>query len=98
MNMNSNAILDRVEIIFYSTLTSCLSAVNRVRSHIAYPANIPNTLPTDGEKETPLVNEDTPEKTLISSWTYISQALLPLIIWMILGFATGFLLGMVKPR
>jgi hypothetical protein len=95
--MNSNAILDRIEIIFYSTLTSCMSLVNRIRVQKEHLVNIPHHLATDEVDNTSLFFDDIPEKERISFWTYISQALVPLIVWMILGFAVGFLFGMIKP-
>jgi hypothetical protein len=98
MNINSNAFLDRVEITFYSVLTSFLSHVNRIEPHISHLVNIPGHLAANEAESTSLFTVDIPEKTLVSIWTYISQALIPLIIWMILGFAAGFLIGMIKPR
>ena len=97
MNINSNALLDHIEISFYSILTSCLSGANRIRGRVNrlqktshYPLN------NEGVG-TYLINSDIPEKSQISSWTNISQTLITLVIWMILGFAAGFLTGMLKP-
>ena len=97
MNLNPNALLDHIEISFYSILTSCLSGANRIRGSVNrllktshYPLN-------NEEVGTFLINSDIPEKSRISSWTNISQALIPLVVWMILGFAAGFLTGMLKP-
>lgn len=96
MSMNSNAILDRVEIIFYSSITAFMSGINRVRIHLEHLVNVPFQ-PSSNESTNPTqINEEAPENSIISIWTYFSQALVPLIIWIILGFAAGFLIGMIK--
>lgn len=96
MNMNSNAFLDRVEIIFYSTLISCMSGVNRIRAHLLHRVPFPYHPAVDEDATSQKNNDPQPEKLLINRWIYISQALVPLCIWMILGFAAGFLIGMLR--
>lgn len=98
MNTNSNTLVNRVEIVFYSTLISCMSGVHRIRARIENLANFP-LQPSADEDATNLQLEDKlSERSLINSWTYVSQALIQLLIWMILGFAAGFLIGMIRPR
>jgi hypothetical protein len=42
-------------------------------------------------------NDQLQERSLLMSWESIQQALLSLLLWVILGFAAGFLIGMIKP-
>jgi hypothetical protein len=97
MNMNPNAIFSRIEIFFYSILISCMSAVNRIRAHIDHSETIP-VQGTPDELNSSKIIEETPERSLNFNLIYIWQSLIPLMIWMILGFAAGFLIGMINPR
>ncbi|OGO13291.1 MAG: hypothetical protein A2Y53_02630 [Chloroflexi bacterium RBG_16_47_49] len=98
MNLNSNAIFNRVEIIFYATLTACMSGVNRIRVYIDHLVKVPDQILLDEQVNSVPITDVEPEKNQITPWTYISQALLPLVIWIVLGFAAGFLIGMLRPR
>jgi len=98
MDMSLNSFLNRVEIIFYSTLTSLLSVANRFHPQEELQADL-SFLPStarDGSGFTEV--QDTPDDPFIRIWKRLSQAILPIIIWMILGFAAGFLIGMIRPR
>jgi hypothetical protein len=97
MNINANAILDRIEVVFYSILTSCMSGVNRVQGQTNSIVKIHEYPPNFELADTNLGTRDIPEKTPIAIWTSISQAIVTIIIWMILGFAAGFLIGIIKP-
>lgn len=98
MNINSNALLDRIEVLFFSILTSCMSGVNRIQGHSTRMVKI-HQYPLNYEKsDNYRVTRDIPEKTHILIWASISQAIVTIVIWMILGFAAGFLIGMIKPR
>lgn len=97
MNINSNAFFNRVEIIFYSTLISCMSGVNHVRTHLDHLANLPNQPPPDEAIITSQAEYTTP-RSLQKSLMSVSQALVAIVIWMILGFSTGYLLGMFNSR
>jgi len=98
MNLNSNAIFNRIEIIFYATLTACMSGVNRSRVYIAHLVKIPDQVFVDEQVNSAPISNVEPVTNHGTPWTYISQALLPLAIWIVLGFAAGFLIGMLRPR
>jgi hypothetical protein len=98
MNLNSNALINRIEIIYYSILTTCLSGVDRIRGlnnrHLDTPQN-----PIRYEEQATFINTtDYPQKINISKWSDFYQALAPFMIWLILGFATGFLIGLINPK
>jgi hypothetical protein len=93
MNLNSSALFDQIEII-----TSCLNGINIIRGLENQLAKSPQYASDNEIEGSPSIDSDITAKSLRSIWTYINQALSPLIIWMILGFATGFLIGMIKPR
>jgi hypothetical protein len=96
--MNSNTFSNRVEIFLYSTLISAMSGINRIRTQIQHFSSIPVHHSSDGETDPTQVNEHYQEKILFMSWNSVQQALVPLLLWVILGFAAGYLIGMIKPR
>ena len=96
MSLNTNAFLNRVEIIFYSTIISCLSGINQIRTHADHIVNLPFQPTTDENTNSFQLTHEVPGSMLLSNWTTIRQALAPLLIWTILGFAAGFLIGMIR--
>jgi hypothetical protein len=98
MDTTSNALKNRIEIIYYAFLTACLSGVDRIRElNNTQLKESQNS--TTYEDQTPFVNStEHPENTNLSYWTNLSQSILPLIMWIILGFAAGFLIGLINPR
>lgn len=98
MNMDSNAIFNRIELSFYSILVSCISRVNRVRDHFVkllrfYYSPLPYNAETAIQ-----INSDLDERQANNFGKIIIQTIIPFIIWMVLGFAAGFLIGLIKPR
>jgi hypothetical protein len=95
--MNSNTFLNRAEIILYSTLISVMSGINHLRAQIQqYSTSLEQHSPGE-ELGSMLVNEQYQERSLLVYWKSIQQALLQLFLWIILGFAAGYLIGMIKP-
>ena len=96
--MTTNTIINRFEIFFYSALISALSGLNHLRTGIQAGPVI------QGQKYTQGVTGDIqpidrPEPgSFARSWASFKAALLPLILWTVLGFAAGFLIGMLSPR
>jgi hypothetical protein len=97
MNTNSKAFFNRIEIIFYSTLISCMSGINHIRARAEQAVNLPPQPTIDEDKDYSPLNSKSPARLLIDSWTYLRQALIPLLVWVIFGFAAGFMLGMIRP-
>jgi len=98
MSMILNAFFNRLEIVFYSTFTSIISGVNRIRAHFGhFVIDPPQTLSSNTAVTSPL-SDQFPEKTSIKHSNYFSQVLLSVLIWTILGFSAGFLIGMLNTR
>jgi hypothetical protein len=94
---NTNAILNRVEILFFSTLTSGMSRLDQLRARLQRAVSIPiNRTHLDNPVSAQLI-EDGQEESLPNPWLFLRQALIPLGIWIVLGFAAGFLIGMIRP-
>jgi hypothetical protein len=96
--MNSNTFLNRAEILLYSTLISVMSGINHLRTQIEHLTSTPVQHSPDSEIDPNLVNDQHKERTLLLRWKSFQQALLQLFFWIILGFAAGYLIGMIKPR
>ncbi len=95
--MNANTIFNQFEIFFYSTLTSAMSGVTHLRTSIldgstADRQQVPNV------EIARIQQVDQPNRSFAFSWESIKVALLGLLLWMVLGFAAGFLIGMLSPR
>jgi len=95
MDQNSNAYLNRIELIFYSLLISCMNIVRRVQL-ISDPIESP-THPSLVEEHISYTNKLVPNQSVSNWWTKLWQAFVTLIIWMVLGFAAGYFIGMVIP-
>jgi len=96
--MNSNTFSNRVEIFFYSTLISAMSGISHIRAQIQHFATIPVQHSSGGETDSTQANGFGQEKIHFMSWNSVQQALVPLLLWVILGFAAGYLIGMINPR
>jgi hypothetical protein len=96
--MNSNAFFNRIEILLYSTLISAMSGINHLRAHIQHSSAIPTHPSPDVEAEATQLNGELKVRSLSMSWNSFKEALLPLLLWVVLGFAAGFLIGMINPR
>jgi hypothetical protein len=95
--MNSNTIFTRVEILLLNTAISFMSGLNRIRIYS-------QMMPTVSIQASPTIKARTPHKKRVSNskslskrWEEIYQALIPLLIWALLGLAAGFLIGLIKP-
>jgi len=95
MDQNSNAYLNRIEIIFYSLLISCMNIVRRVQL-ISDPIESP-AQQSQVEEHISYTNKVVPNQYVSNWWTRLWQAFVTLVIWMVLGFAAGYLIGMIIP-
>ena len=95
MNTNSSTLLNHFEVFYNTIVTSRFRRVIRFRG---------NKNQQDDDTHEPFVYEqygtnsiklEASENTPISSGNVIYQAISTVIVWIILGFATGFLLGMI---
>ena len=74
-----------------------MSGINHLRSQIQHFSTSPEQHSPDEELGSMLVNEQYQERSLSVYWKSIQQVLLQLFLWVILGFAAGYLIGMIKP-
>ncbi len=95
--MNSSVIRNRAEIMLYSSLISVMSGLNSLKSHILDQQTISEQAIVDDQAEAILRNEYIKENRFSLNWVAIQEAMPPLLLWLILGFAAGFLLGMIGP-
>ena len=94
--MNSNVFFNRIEILLYSTLISTMSGLNHLRAHVQHSAEIPTVTLWDDEVEPTQLDEQSIDRTQNLRWISIKEAIIPLLLWVILGFAAGFLIGMIR--
>ncbi len=94
--MNSTSLMDKVELSLYSTLISVLSGIRQVKESGRQDkgsALLPAPdFPVD---PSPLISPVQEMKFSIS-WESIQQTLLAILLWVVLGFAAGFLVGMLR--
>ncbi len=94
--MNSTSLMDKVELSLYSTLISVLSGIRQIKEserQVAGAAGAPVQILTP--EASALVNP-VQEKKFSIHWASIQQTLLAIVLWVVLGFAAGFLVGMLR--
>ena len=97
MSKNSPNFLNRIGIFLFSTLISGMSAANRLRTHAESKLNEPAETSVIVETESQVVSDIAENVNQRITWTSISQAFIALTIWIVMGFAAGFLIGMIRP-
>jgi hypothetical protein len=96
--MNANAFVTRFEIFMYSTLTSAMSGINQLRAKFQQISPISSTPQAKADLGQILLNDELKKGPFALSWETFKAVLPPLFLWIVLGFAAGFLIGMLKPR
>jgi hypothetical protein len=96
--MNANAFLTRCEIAIYSTLTSAMSGINHLRAKFQDVASIPAKPSAKTDFGQILLDDQVEKGPFDLSWETVKAVLPLLFLWIVLGFAAGFLIGMLKPR
>ncbi len=96
--MSIASVINKAEIQLYSTLISVMSGINQLK---AGEAQIAKTI----IPEMPVVSMtavlDEPAaagETTATKWDALEQTLLSILLWTLLGFAAGFLIGMIGAR
>jgi hypothetical protein len=95
MNLNSNTLLNQIEVLYNSFSNSWISGVLHFRGNNNYQAEGPNDALDNVDLNAISINYGSSENTQLTSWEYISRVVSSIIVWIILGFATGFLIGMI---
>jgi hypothetical protein len=98
MSTIPNAFFNRLEIVFYSGLTSIISGVHRIRAQFGHIEYDPAQSTLRNAAGSPPLYDQFPVKPSRKASYYISQLLLSVLIWTILGFSAGFLIGMLNTR
>jgi hypothetical protein len=96
--MNANTLVNRFEILIYSALISAMSGINHLRARILGSSTIQGQSYPHGETGDIHQIALPKSRSIALSWESFKAALLPLILWTVLGFAAGFLIGMLSPR
>jgi hypothetical protein len=94
--MNSNGILTRVEIFLYSTLTSSMSGINHLRGNFNIVGQSKHSM--DPDPSNAQTSTQTGQNSIALYRELIKVVLPALFLWIILGFAAGFLIGLLQPR
>jgi hypothetical protein len=98
MKKDVNALLNRVEIFVYSMVISGLSGMNNLRAHFSHTGNGGRIQYIEQITVPAQTTTEALESPQVNDWTTITRALIPLLIWMLFGFCTGYFLGMLYPR
>jgi hypothetical protein len=96
--MDANAIFTRFEIFIYSTFTSALSGINHLRSKVQGGSSIAAQSNSKSDFGQILLDDELKKGPFALTWQTVKAVLPPLFLWIILGFAAGFLIGMLRPR
>ena len=94
--MHPTSFLNKLEILLYSSLINIMSGINQLKTQDQNISKSP--VQPDPEVNIDLLQtyDQLPERSISISWVSIQQAFLSLLLWMVLGFAAGFLVGMIK--
>lgn len=95
MNSNSHTKFNQFGFLYHNFRISWLSRAIHGRGNIMDNSPAPNEPLVYEESSTLAQEPNYSEKTRISSWDYINQVISTVIVWIILGFAAGFLMGML---
>lgn len=94
--MNYVKVINKAEILLYSTLISIMSGINQIKDQERVVSKL-------NQDEAPIINsvqanvlDLAPERSASIHWEAIQQAFLSLLLWTVLGLAAGFLIGMLK--
>jgi hypothetical protein len=95
MNSNSHTLFNQFGLLYQTFLFSWLSRAIHWRGNTLDHSSAPYEPLVYEEGSTIAQESNYSDKTPISSWDYIHQVISTVIVWIILGFAAGFLMGML---
>ncbi len=94
--MNSAHLRNKVGLAVYSTLISIMSRMYQLKDTDPHAAKMPaQPASMIVIEEDPSVST-TPQRALAIRWASVQQTLLSVFLWIVLGFAAGFLIGMLQ--
>ena len=97
LRMNSTTFMTKAEILLYSSLTSAISGFDHLKTHLQHIPSHPTHTISEKDKDSKEIGVLDTADANSQSWETVQQILISLFLWTILGFAAGFLLGMIKP-
>ncbi len=93
-----NGIRSRIQILFYSALISVMSGLNRIRTRLEPKEKHQAQTSSETLISVPNEIEELVQTPKPGFWARTGQALTAFIVWMILGFSVGFLIGIIQLR
>ena len=94
--MKSLTLFNKLEILLYSTLISVMSGINHLKTQDQNISKSSVQPATEVSVDLAQTYDQLPERKVAVSWVSFQQSLLSLLMWVILGFAAGFLIGMIN--
>lgn len=94
--MNYVKVINKAEILLYSSLISIMSGINRLKGP---ESDLSKIAPQEMAPDNPVQADVlilSPVQSSSINWEVIQQAILSLLLWTLLGLAAGFLLGMFR--
>jgi len=94
--MNSIKAINKAELALYSTLISLMGGLIRLKEGDAQGSK--HVVQPEAPLDDPTVIMDlvAQPRTFALRWQSIQQGILALLMWIVLGFAAGFLIGMLR--
>ena len=94
--MNYVKVINKAEILLYSSLISIMSGINRLKGPEHDLSKVtPQEVPAEPPVQADVLISGSVQSSSIN-WESIQQAILSLLLWTVLGLAAGFLLGMLR--
>ncbi|HSB65441.1 MAG TPA: hypothetical protein VLD65_02625 [Anaerolineales bacterium] len=94
--MNYIKVINKAEILLYSTLISIMSGINRYKEQGQDDPKLRQQEITAVYSYQGNVIDLESEKSVLINWDTIQQTFLSLLLWTVLGLAAGFLIGMLN--
>jgi hypothetical protein len=96
MKLNPKAIARRLELDFYTTLTSLIGGVQHIQTKAGHQDSVLPQSQLNFELNSSPPVEQSWSIPSIKRSTNFGQLIFTLLIWIILGFSAGFLIGMLN--
>ncbi len=94
--MSSASFFNKIGITLYSAATSIMSGISHIINRDELAARTTGPTLSQSCNDAATVDFYVPDRTNSMQWETIKQAVVTFLLWVILGLAAGFLLGMIK--
>ena len=82
--------------MMYSSLITMMSGMNRFKGKIQHLTSLNDGQPMESGFPKEQVGNFAAGRSLAQAWKTLEQVLVAMFLWAILGFAAGFLIGMLQ--